>query len=129
MSEAKKNTIGFFNKDKKHSADMAYKEAVPVKETYKGSGLKAFNPTAQPMNPHFPKKVKDDRGTIRIPKTQYYELLALLELSPNKYVYELIAELVDKAVQDMSKNRPEELRLYQQAIERIRATDQRKKAR
>lgn len=126
MADTKKNTIGFFNKEKKHSPDMAYKEDIPVKETYKGSGLKAFDPSAEKKTTPVTHKVKDARRTIRIPRQQYYELLALLELSPNKYVYELIAELVDRAVKEISTDRPDELRLYQQAIERIKATDERK---
>lgn len=51
MADTKKNTIGFFNKEKKHSPDMAYKEDIPVKETYKGSGLKAFDPSAEKRQP------------------------------------------------------------------------------
>jgi hypothetical protein len=124
-----KNTLGFFKKNTtQHSDDMAYKPELPVNDTYNGSGMKAITPAeAQSTSTATTIKNSDERKTIRIPSQQYYELQALLEMSPNKYVYELIAELVDRAVQDMSANRPDDLRAYQQAVERIKANDLRRK--
>lgn len=126
-----KNEIGFFNKDKKrHSSDIEYKPTMPVKKTYIGTGEA---PKAAPEGRQYPvkktaKMINDERKTLRLPAQQYYELQALLEISPsNRYVYELIAELVDGAVRNMSQTSSDDFRAYQAALERIKMTDQRKR--
>lgn len=121
-----KNEIGFFNKDKKnHSSEMAFKPNIPVKNTYVGTGTPAVSEKASIKKTT--KMINDERKTLRLPAQQYYELQALLEISPtNRYVYELVAELVDGSVRKMTQENPDDFRAYQAALERIKMADQRK---
>ncbi|WP_054680677.1 hypothetical protein [Lacticaseibacillus sharpeae] len=128
----RRTDIGMFGKTKRtHSADMSYKPDVQIEQTYQSttpasSVAKAEIAHAASVTA---KANTDARKTMRIPEEQFYELQALLELSSNKYIYELIAELTDARVREIAKDDPEMLRSYQSIVTRIRQTDQRKKSR
>ncbi|WP_288528714.1 hypothetical protein [uncultured Secundilactobacillus sp.] len=117
---ADENKIGFFNKQKSHSSEFDYKSGVPFNKTDTET-----TPAPEQTSLKSGSK-KDVRKTIRVPEQQYFELNALLELSANKYMYELLAELVDSQVKEMSKNNPDTLRAYQEIISRQKLTSQRK---
>lgn len=138
MAQTNKNNIGFFSdKKKKHSSDMSYQPNIPAKETYDSKPIKVpeakeQTEAAKPATRSQPaaasaKPVKDVRRTIRVPQQTFIEVQALLELSPNKYIYEILEDLVDEYVQSHVTNNPEWSRAYQASLERIRMTDARKR--
>lgn len=128
MAETK-NKIGMFNKGNRHSPELNYQPNIPFQKVDQGG--KTTPAKAQPKKPVVPvqKEEGDQRKTLRIPKQQYFELNALLELSQNKYIYEMIAELVDEHVQRMSQDDADTLRAYQDIIARQQLTEQRKRRR
>ncbi|MBC1333508.1 hypothetical protein HCJ57_15610 [Listeria booriae] len=120
MSEKKP---GFFNKDD------------GSKRKPNGNVLDlSYKPTVEPRNPDKPQDVSssiyvpknDARKTMRVPEEQFFEFMALLEVSEYSYTYELLGEMINSRMNDLDSA---DMRLYNGALESIKRTEMKKKQR
>lgn len=128
---------GFFNNDNKSTTDST--------PTPRKGFTKEYKPPLVPKNPdgvnttvksktetNFVESTQqiqqksDIRKTMRVPETQFFEFMALLDASEYSYVYELLGDMIDQRINSLDSN---ELRVYNSALESIKRTEEKKKQR
>ncbi|WP_366533431.1 hypothetical protein ACOJIU_18305 (plasmid) [Carnobacterium maltaromaticum] len=124
----KEQDIGFFNKKKpaetkKKTNDMGYKEIPEPREKYKPD-KESIHST--PQTPVSSKTDSDARKTMRVPEEQFFEFMALLDISEYAYTYEFLGELIDIKLNSLDSG---ELREYQNALASIKKKEEKKKNR
>ena len=120
--------MGFFNKkkkttNKKKTNDMSYKEIPEPVEKYKPD-KESLNST--PQTPVSSKTDSDARKTMRVPEEQFFEFMALLDISEYAYTYEFLGELIDIKLNNLDSV---ELRESQSALASIKKKEEKKKNR
>ncbi|MBC2373775.1 hypothetical protein HBP98_17320 [Listeria booriae] len=70
------------------------------------------------------KSKKEPRKTIGIPEEQYFEFMALMEVSEYTFTYELLGELIDSRLETLSST---DLRMYNATIESLKRKEEKRK--